>query len=108
MQSHTQPNDTQPTHTQPQFNIQKWSTLLVEAVNKPGLIMEAYSAFHHYSIGNQMLALVQCQLRYVESENGIRMGHPTVSESQLSKRLPENDDRNSDFTTALETNDDYY
>ena len=25
--------------------------------------MEAYSAFHHYSIGNQILALVQCQMR---------------------------------------------
>src|SRR4029077_15315794 len=44
-------------------DIPKWSALLVEAVNKPGLIMEAYSAFHHYSIGNQILALVQCQMR---------------------------------------------
>jgi hypothetical protein len=44
-------------------SIPKWSALLVEAVNKPGLIMEAYSAFHHYSVGNQILALVQCQLR---------------------------------------------
>lgn len=43
--------------------IPKWSALLIEAVNKPGLIMEAYSAFHHYSIGNQILALVQCQMR---------------------------------------------
>lgn len=44
-------------------NIPKWSALPVEAVNKPGLIMEAYSAFHQYSVGNQILALVQCQLR---------------------------------------------
>ena len=44
-------------------DIPKWSALLVEAVNKPGLIMEAYSAFHNYSIGNQLLALVQCHLR---------------------------------------------
>jgi hypothetical protein len=44
-------------------NIPKWSALLVEAVNKPGLIMEAYSAFHSYSIGNQLLALIQCQMR---------------------------------------------
>ena len=43
--------------------IPKWSALLVEAVNKPGLIMEAYSAFHRYSVGNQILALVQCQMR---------------------------------------------
>jgi antirestriction protein ArdC len=28
--------------------------------------MEAYSAFHNYSIGNQILALVQCQLRGLE------------------------------------------
>jgi hypothetical protein len=44
-------------------DIPKWAALLVEAVNKPGLIIEAYSAFHNYSIGNQILALVQCHLR---------------------------------------------
>ncbi len=32
-------------------------------MDKPGMIMEAYSAFHNYSIGNQILALVQCQMR---------------------------------------------
>jgi hypothetical protein len=53
-------------HTQPTVDIPKWSALLVEAVNKSGLIMEAYSAFHNYSIGNQILALVQCQLRGLE------------------------------------------
>jgi len=54
------------THTKPSLDIPKWSALLVEAVNKPGLIMEAYSAFHNYSIGNQILALVQCQMRGLE------------------------------------------
>jgi hypothetical protein len=48
-------------------DIPKWSALLVEAVSKPGLIMQAYSAFHHYSIGNQLLALVQCHLRGIEA-----------------------------------------
>jgi antirestriction protein ArdC len=43
--------------------IPKWSALLIEAVTKPGLIMKAYSAFHAYSTGNQILALVQCQMR---------------------------------------------
>jgi N-terminal domain of anti-restriction factor ArdC len=43
--------------------IPKWSALLIEAVTKPGLIMKAYSAFHQYSVGNQILALVQCQMR---------------------------------------------
>jgi antirestriction protein ArdC len=55
MQSNTQSHD-----------IPKWSALLVEAVNKPGLIMEAYSAFHQYSIGNQLLALVQCHMRGIQ------------------------------------------
>ncbi len=53
-------------HATRSVDIPKWSALLVEAVNKPGLIMEAYSAFHNYSIGNQILALVQCQLRGLE------------------------------------------
>ena len=47
-------------------NIPNWSELLVEAVNRPGLIMKAYSAFHNYSIGNQILAIIQCQLRGIE------------------------------------------
>ena len=50
-------------HSKPAPDVPKWSALLVEAVNKPGLIMDAYSAFHNYSIGNQILAIVQCQLR---------------------------------------------
>jgi hypothetical protein len=53
-------------HSNPSPDVPKWSALLVEAVNKPGLIMEAYSAFHHYSIGNQILAMIQCQLRGLE------------------------------------------
>jgi len=50
-------------HATRSVDIPKWSALLVEAINKPGLIMEAYSAFHNYSLGNQVLALVQCQMR---------------------------------------------
>ena len=53
-------------HPKPVANVPKWASLLVEAVNKPGMIMEAYSAFHNYSIGNQILALVQCQVRGLE------------------------------------------
>jgi hypothetical protein len=53
-------------HSKPAPDVPKWSALLVEAVNKPGMIMEAYSAFHNYSVGNQILALVQCQLRGLE------------------------------------------
>src|SRR5687768_5416050 len=50
-------------HSRRTPDVPKWSALLVEAVNKPGMIMQAYTAFHSYSIGNQILALVQCQLR---------------------------------------------
>jgi len=41
----------------------KWQELLVEAVNEPGKIMAAYTAFHNYSIGNALLALSQCLQR---------------------------------------------
>ena len=39
---------------------EKWSDLLNEAVREPGLILEAYTAFHNYSVGNQVAAMVQC------------------------------------------------
>jgi antirestriction protein ArdC len=41
----------------------KWQELLVEAVNEPGKIMAAYTAFHNYSMGNALLALSQCHQR---------------------------------------------
>ena len=53
-------------HSKPSPDVPKWSALLIEAVKKPGMIMQAYSAFHNYSIGNQILAIVQCQLRGLE------------------------------------------
>lgn len=43
-----------------------FSILLQEAVNKPGTIMKAYTAFHNYSVGNQLMAMIQCQLRGIE------------------------------------------
>ena len=45
---------------------QKWSDLLTAAVKEPGLILKAYSAFHGYSLGNQIAAMVQCQMRGIE------------------------------------------
>jgi hypothetical protein len=50
-------------HAQSTTQPDKWADLLKEAVSQPGLISAAYSAFHGYSIGNQLLALVQCRLR---------------------------------------------
>jgi hypothetical protein len=37
-----------------------WAALLDEAVKKPGFIHEAYTRFHKFSLGNQLLALYQC------------------------------------------------
>jgi hypothetical protein len=39
--------------------------LLKRAVSEPGTISAAYYAFHNYSIGNQLAALVQCSLRKI-------------------------------------------
>jgi antirestriction protein ArdC len=36
-----------------------WSSLLADAVNKPGVISKAYSQFYDYSMGNQILAWSQ-------------------------------------------------
>jgi N-terminal domain of anti-restriction factor ArdC len=41
----------------------QWARLLHEALTTPGLLLQAYSAFHNYSVGNQVLALVQCKQR---------------------------------------------
>src|SRR5947209_9545251 len=44
-------------------NMPKWQELLVQAVNEPGTISAAYSAFHNYSFGNMLLAYFQCKGR---------------------------------------------
>lgn len=45
-----------------------FAELLNRALTEPGVVSRAYSAFHGYSIGNQILALVQC------AERGITPG----------------------------------
>ncbi len=47
-------------------NVPSWTTILTQAVSTPGLVLEAYTAFHQYSIGNQLLALLQCQQRSLQ------------------------------------------
>lgn len=37
-----------------------FTALLDRALTEPGILSRAYSAFHGYSFGNQLLALVQC------------------------------------------------
>jgi antirestriction protein ArdC len=43
-----------------------FATLLEQAVNEPGILSSAYRAFHNYSIGNQLLAWMQCVERGIQ------------------------------------------
>jgi len=43
----------------------EWVELLRQAVEEPGIISKAYSLFHDYSVGNQMLALWQLNSRNI-------------------------------------------
>ena len=43
-----------------------WSALLVDAVNKSGVLSTAYSRFWNYSVGNQLVALFTCMARKIE------------------------------------------
>jgi antirestriction protein ArdC len=45
-----------------------FAALLEQAVHEPGLLSSAYTAFHNYSVGNQLLAWSQCL------ERGIQLG----------------------------------
>jgi antirestriction protein ArdC len=40
-----------------------WQRLLTEAVTQPGTLHEGYTRFWNYSIGNQILAMIQCRAR---------------------------------------------
>jgi antirestriction protein ArdC len=44
-----------------------WGELLRDAVEKPGRMLEAYTAFHNYSFGNALLALEQCVRRNLQA-----------------------------------------
>src|SRR5436309_1320673 len=50
--------------TERQTDIQ-FRQLLEEAVSKPGALMRAYSLFWNYSLGNQLLALIQANQRNI-------------------------------------------
>ncbi len=43
-----------------------WGELLRDAVETPGRMLSAYTAFHNYSFGNALLALEQCLRRKLE------------------------------------------
>src|SRR5689334_7871549 len=43
-----------------------WNELLKSAITKPGMMLRAYNYFHNYSLGNQLAALVQCDIQEIE------------------------------------------
>lgn len=48
-------------NTQPDF-----VSLLATVTTDPGTLSAAYSAFHNYSLGNQILAMIQCHTRGIQ------------------------------------------
>src|SRR5215472_1090014 len=55
--------DTKPTERHEEIQFRQ---LLDEAVTKPGTLMRAYSLFWNYSLGNQILALMQANRRGIQ------------------------------------------
>jgi antirestriction protein ArdC len=53
------------THSQPDTRT-AFANLLQRAVSEPGILSDAYRQFHQYSIGNQVLAWVQCLERGIQ------------------------------------------
>jgi antirestriction protein ArdC len=53
-------------HSVPRPAPPTFAELLEEAVNKPGVISQAYFHFHAYSFQNQLLALLECWRRGIE------------------------------------------
>lgn len=43
-----------------------WAALLERAITEPGTLAACYGAFWRYSLGNQLLALMQCGMRGIE------------------------------------------
>lgn len=43
-----------------------WTELLDKAVTEPGIMSQAFSRFHNYSLGNQLLAMLQCSARGIQ------------------------------------------
>ena len=83
-----------------------WEELLREAVEKPGRMLEAYTAFHNYSLGNALLALEQCMRRnlqpgplntyngWLERKRRVRKGEKgiTLCMPMACKRTAQTDD----------------
>lgn len=98
-----------------------WQSILIEAVEKPGVISKAYSMFWNYSVGNQLAALFQCVLRRIEpgpihtykgwqelgrqvkkGEKAIVLTMPlTVSEKAVAAKVPDAESAKSSETERV-------
>ena len=59
--------------THPRAGVEvEFTAILQEALSRPGVVNEAYRAFHNYSLGNQILAAMQLAAK------GLRLS-PTAS-----------------------------
>jgi N-terminal domain of anti-restriction factor ArdC len=72
-----------------------WSDLLRDAISIPGKLLEAYTAFHNFSVGNSLLALFQCYEREItpgplNTYKGWRQLGPQVrkGEKAITLRMP--------------------
>jgi antirestriction protein ArdC len=87
-------------------NVQSFADLLRSAVTDPGTISGSYSAFHNFSIGNQLLAWGQCVARglqpgpmatfpkWRELGRHVKRGEKAITLCQpvTVKRTPQKDD----------------
>jgi antirestriction protein ArdC len=89
-------------------NHETWGELLHSAVNTPGKLLAAYTAFHNYSFGNALLALTQCRHRnlepgplntyrgWLELKRQVRKGEKGITlcmPMRYKKRVPKDDEQ---------------
>src|SRR5579864_5272059 len=97
-----------------------WGELLRDAVEKPGRMLAAYTAFHNYSFGNALLALEQCVRRNLQpgpldtyrgwlerkrhvrkGETGITLCMPMSAKHKASNALIDEEPTNSQMRFAF-------
>jgi antirestriction protein ArdC len=106
--------DTKPTERHEEIQFRQ---LLHDAVNKPGTLMQAYSLFWNYSLGNQILALMQAAERGItlgpiasfnrwkelgrhvkRGEKAITLCMPVTCKRTVSEQQPDGTDRETEIT----------
>jgi hypothetical protein len=105
---------TQPTERQ---NDIQFRQLLEEAVTKPGTLMKAYSLFWNYSLGNQILALIQANQRGIQlgpiasfnrwkelgrhvkrGEKALELCMPVTSKRTIKEKGPDGNEAETEIT----------